>query len=563
MRMPGSGSIFQKIAAFVAIPMTIIVVVLSTYFPARHIATLKKNLVEEAEAYDAVIFQLERTLPTRQAAAELLQALTVDPELKAAVLYDARGNVIHAVGSPDPATRALATRATTRQLIQDPEHVTVVHPIVLPGGERGALAIELSTVQLRGLVREVFVTAIAVGGLALLLGVLAAWLMARSLAGRIRRIAEVASGVAGGDLRHELNEDASPDEIGQLTRAFGTMLGQLRGLISNIQTLAEREQRTLGDVNRTLEDKVDERTSALQAANEQLRREMIQRQEMEIGLRHAQKLESVGRLAAGVAHEINTPIQFVGNNITFFETSLRDLVHLCDRYRDILHEAGGPLGRADLDAAREAEATADLEFVRQNLDRAIASTQDGIGRVTRIVQSMKAFAHPDQGERSLADLNAALQSTLTVATHELKYVADVELQLGDLPLVPCLLGDLNQVFLNLLVNAAHAIGDVVKESGEKGLIRVTSAVTQGDQVVIAISDSGTGIPEDARLKIFDPFFTTKEVGRGTGQGLALARAVVDKHGGTLTFDTELGRGTTFYVRLPINPEHSPVGAGAT
>jgi signal transduction histidine kinase len=165
---------------------------------------------------------------------------------------------------------------------------------------------------------------------------------------------------------------------------------------------------------------------------------------------------------------------------------------------------------------------------------------------------MKAFAHPDRHERATADLNAALHDTLTVATNELKYVAAVETDFGKIPAVPCFVSDLNQVFLNLLVNAAHAIGDVVGTTGQLGVIRVRTYL-EGSVVVIAISDTGTGIPEAVRGRIFDPFFTTKEVGKGTGQGLALARAVVvDRHGGSLTFETEMGKGTTFLVRIPFD-----------
>jgi PAS domain S-box-containing protein len=273
---------------------------------------------------------------------------------------------------------------------------------------------------------------------------------------------------------------------------------------------------------------------------------------LEIELRHAQKLESVGRLAAGVAHEINTPIQFVGDNVTFLGSAVTDLLTLCRSYRYLCDKAmGGQLQPDDLAGLEYAEHTADLAYIRDNVPAAIAATQDGVSRVANIVRSMKAFAHPDRGERSLADINAALQSTLTVASNELKHVADVEVDLGPLPAISCFLSDLNQVFLNLLVNAAHAVADVVGDSGSRGVVRVRSFL-KDDQVVIAVSDTGTGIPAAIQARIFDPFFTTKEVGRGTGQGLALARAVVvDEHGGTLTFDTEPGRGTTFYVSLPI------------
>jgi PAS domain S-box-containing protein len=275
--------------------------------------------------------------------------------------------------------------------------------------------------------------------------------------------------------------------------------------------------------------------------------------QLEIELRHSQKLESVGRLAAGIAHEINTPIQFVGDNVSFLSGAFGQLIALCDIYRTACAKAAGaPLSAEDLEGLKREEELADLEYLRTNVVTSIASTLDGVGRVARIVKSMKAFAHPDRGERATADLNAALRDTLTVATNELKYVAKVETDFGKIPAVPCFVSDLNQVFLNLLVNAAHAIGDVVGQTGQCGVIRVRTYL-EGSVVVIAISDTGTGIPETVRGRIFDPFFTTKEIGKGTGQGLALARAmVVDQHGGSLTFETEMGKGTTFFVRIPFD-----------
>jgi PAS domain S-box-containing protein len=275
--------------------------------------------------------------------------------------------------------------------------------------------------------------------------------------------------------------------------------------------------------------------------------------QLEVELRHSQKLESIGQLAAGIAHEINTPIQFIGDNVNFLSGAFEQLIALCDSYRTACAKAASaPLSAEDLAGLKREEETADLEYIRTNVVTSIASTLDGVGRVARIVQSMKAFSHPDRGERATSDLNAALRDTLTVATNELKYVATVETDLGKIPAIPCFVSDLNQVFLNLLVNAAHAIGDVVGKTGQRGVIRVRTYL-EGSVVVIAISDTGTGIPEAVQGKVFDPFFTTKEVGKGTGQGLTLARAVVvDRHGGSLTFETAMGKGTTFFVRIPFD-----------
>ena len=289
--------------------------------------------------------------------------------------------------------------------------------------------------------------------------------------------------------------------------------------------------------------------------------DVTERNRLEVELRHSQKLESVGRLAAGIAHEINTPIQFVGDNVSFLSGAFEQLLALCDTYRSLCEKAtSAPLSQEDIARQRHAEEAADLEYIRQNVPTSIASTLDGVGRVARIVQSMKAFAHPDRGERSSADINTALHNTLTVATNELKYVAKVETEYGDIPAVSCFLSDLNQVFLNLLVNAAHAIADVVGKSGQRGTIKVRT-YQEESHVVVAISDTGTGIPPAARGKIFDPFFTTKGVGKGTGQGLALAHSVVvEQHGGKITFDTEMGKGTTFYVSIPATLPESGIAS---
>jgi len=277
------------------------------------------------------------------------------------------------------------------------------------------------------------------------------------------------------------------------------------------------------------------------------------RNRLEIKLRLAQKLESVGRLAAGIAHEINTPIQFVGDHTSFLATAFTSLLQLCDEYRKLCEKADREgLSHEDRDRLHARDLS--LAYVGKVVPEAIEATLEGVARVEHIVRAMKSFAHSGSGQRREADVNAALRSTLTVAANELKYVAVVTTELEPLPPVPCYLSDLNQVFLNLLVNAGHAIGDVMGESGKRGSVCVRS-YRERDHAVVAISDSGCGIPPDIQGKIFDPFFTTKEVGRGTGQGLAIARSVVvDQHGGSLSFETEVGKGTTFYVRLPLMVE---------
>jgi signal transduction histidine kinase len=287
----------------------------------------------------------------------------------------------------------------------------------------------------------------------------------------------------------------------------------------------------------------------------------------EVELADAQRLASVGTLAAGVAHEINTPVQFVTDSVHFVREAAADILSLVDRIEGLqrLVLAGASVSDAMEAAAAGAAAVeaVDLEYLRENMPKACNRALEGLERVATIVRSMKEFAHPAQKEMAPVDLNRAIQSTLIVAASEYKYVADVETALDELPQVVCHVNDINQVVLNIVVNAAHAIGDRVKGTGEKGTITVRTA-HDADRVVISIRDTGGGIPESVRARIFDPFFTTKEVGKGTGQGLAIAHAIVrDKHGGDLTFATEMGVGTTFFIGLPIAGKGQEAGRAAT
>jgi signal transduction histidine kinase/HAMP domain-containing protein len=266
----------------------------------------------------------------------------------------------------------------------------------------------------------------------------------------------------------------------------------------------------------------------------------------------AQKLESVGRLAAGVAHEINTPVQYVSDNIQFIRASMAQVYLVVLAYRDlcITIDSGGDVA-ASAQRAAKVEADNELDYLMKDAPLALEGAIEGLERIATIVRSMKEFAHPDQAEKCFADLNQAIQSTLVIAHNEYKYVAELTTQFGDLPPVQCYLGEINQVVLNLIINAAHAISDVVKGTGNLGKLSISTRLDAG-AVEISVADSGTGIPESVRDRIFDPFFTTKEVGKGTGQGLAIARSIiVKKHGGTLRFETAAGKGTTFFIRLPV------------
>lgn len=278
--------------------------------------------------------------------------------------------------------------------------------------------------------------------------------------------------------------------------------------------------------------------------------DITERHRLESELGQAQKLESVGRLAAGVAHEINTPTQFVGDNIRFLRDAFADLDRLIAVSKAIGDSADEAQRAAAVGALTDLRGSVDFEYLRSECPLAISQSLDGVDRVAKIVHAMKDFAHADQSEKAVVDVNRVISGAVTVCRNEWKYVAELHLQLDEsAPTVQGFAQDLGQVILNLVVNAAHAIAE--KTGGkEKGAISVCSRAS-ANAVEIEVTDSGSGIPEAIRPRVFEQFFTTKPVGKGTGQGLALAhRIIVQKHGGALTFDSRVGHGTTFRIVLP-------------
>lgn len=282
--------------------------------------------------------------------------------------------------------------------------------------------------------------------------------------------------------------------------------------------------------------------------------DITEKKALENQLYQAQKLESIGQLAAGVAHEINTPIQYVGDNTKFLQTAFEDIVVLLEKHEQLM--AALKSGAVTDEIIKDVETVAkerDMEYLLEEAPKAIEQSLAGVDRVAGIVRAMKEFSHPGAKEKTPTDINKAIKNTIIVAKNEWKYVAEMKTDFDDtLPLTPCLPGDFNQVILNLITNAAYTISEAADGADtDKGVIEIKTR-RNGDNVEIRVSDTGTGIPEDVRRKIFDPFFTTKDVGKGTGQGLAISRSVIaDKHGGTITFETEDGKGTTFIVRLPL------------
>jgi two-component system, NtrC family, sensor kinase len=281
--------------------------------------------------------------------------------------------------------------------------------------------------------------------------------------------------------------------------------------------------------------------------------DVSEQRRLELELNQARKLESVGRLAAGIAHEINTPIQFVSDNLHFMREAVSELMPVLRAHRAALACAGSGASFEDTLSRDPPEGRLDICDIEEQMPKALDRSVEGLERMATLVRALNEFSHPAQKTKEPADLNHALSSTLTIAHNQFKYVAELKTDFCDLPDVYCHVSELNQAFLNLIVNAAHAIEAVVEGTDRKGAIGVTTR-RDGDQVVITVSDTGVGIPEHVQANVFDPFFTTKEVGKGTGQGLAIARnVIVDKHGGSIGFVSEVGVGTTFTVRLPVAP----------
>ncbi len=288
-----------------------------------------------------------------------------------------------------------------------------------------------------------------------------------------------------------------------------------------------------------------------------VKREITEKLDLEAKFQQSQKLESIGRLAAGIAHEINTPIQYVSDNTVFLKRAFGLLINAMHGFEQLLEAAGRDTLTPE--ALREAERAARMtkvDFLLKQVPRAVEQSIEGLERVAHIVGAMKEFSHPNQGRMQPLDLAHAIETTVTVSRNEWKYVAEVETDFDpELPPVPCRRNEINQVLLNLIVNAAQAIAELT-DGGSAGKGRITIETRcEDDLAVIRIGDTGPGVPEQIRELIFEPFFTTKKVGKGTGQGLAIARhVVVEKHGGELLVESEPGSGSVFVIMLPLEQE---------
>ncbi len=377
---------------------------------------------------------------------------------------------------------------------------------------------------------------------AVLLALAAAWVVERSVVHPLRKLTEGTTRFADGALGARIAVD-SVDEFGALAAAFNSMAERIAASHRELEIWAD-----------TLELQVHDRTEALRRANVRLVKEGEQRAQMEEQLRLAQKLESVAQLAAGLAHELNTPIQFIGDNVRFLQGLVAKIGPIAECSARLANASRtGPDPQAAEELLRLLEA-ADLAFLLPESQSAVTQSIEGIDQVAKIVRAMKEFSRPPGAERkSLTDLRQSIESTVMVAANKWRSTARVSLELDDdVPFVECFPGEINQVLLNVIVNAADAIAESgAGKTAALGEIRI-SLSRVGDRAEIRVADTGVGIPEAIRDRVFDQFFSTKDVGKGAGQGLSVAHSVVvGRHGGTIHFESEVGKGTVFVIRLPF------------
>ena len=279
---------------------------------------------------------------------------------------------------------------------------------------------------------------------------------------------------------------------------------------------------------------------------------------MEQQLRQSQKLESIGQLAAGIAHEINTPTQFIGDNCNFVRDGVDDLVKLLEEYENLVKDAQNIESLSErCQQVQSLKEDIDLEFLVEEIPQALDQSLEGVNRVTKIVRAMKEFSHPGSVERAPVDINAAINMTFEVSRNEWKYVATTKASLDpNLPQVEGVAEELNQAFLNLIVNAAQAIEETIDQNGDNSVTGMIEVVTENhdEYIVIKVIDNGVGMSAEVKERAFDHFFTTKAVGKGTGQGLSLVYAIVERHQGSIDIESEEGKGTTFRIMLPVDTE---------
>lgn len=394
--------------------------------------------------------------------------------------------------------------------------------------------------------REIYTSLIVIcGGLVTLQCIL--FLMATVLLKPLETLNSAVSRIESRDLEARVKVESN-DECGLLAEAFNRMADNILQWHVEFEAQVYAQTEEIRALNTELEQRVENRTAALEASNRELEKAYIDLKSAQAHLLQRDKMASIGQLAAGVAHEINNPMGFIMSNLNTLKDYADSVGQFCIFLRNMVEKN---CGDEDLQALQEKIKKLDIEFIMGDIGPLISQSTEGADRVKRIVLDLKDFAREENNTFELTDLNACIRTAVNMVNNEIKYVADLDLRLGDIPKINCSRHQINQVLVNMLVNARHAIE-------KHGTITV---VTQkvGEQVVVSLTDTGCGMTEENRKRIFDPFFTTKKVGEGTGLGLSISYGIIKKHGGDITVESEPGAGTTFTVTLPINGMQEVMG----
>jgi two-component system NtrC family sensor kinase len=378
-----------------------------------------------------------------------------------------------------------------------------------------------------------------IAAIEMLLVALFSFFLGGYLTGQLKTLQEAAREISKGSLNVNVPVKGK-DEVAEVATAFNHMIENLK--LS--QQKRDEYELELTELNQTLEDRVEKRTLELTKLNGELTDVYVKIKTAQSQLLQSEKMASIGQLAAGVAHEINNPVGFIGSNLESLKGYVAIYQKLFSSYKAYVDCSDDELRQKLADEIRHFADSEDIDFVHDDIKTLVQESIDGTSRVRDIVQGLQNFSHADSPNRDLTDINQCIRFTLKVVNNQIKYNCEVHEELQEIPLVLCNTGQLNQILLNLIVNASHAIED-------KGLISITT-YCDSDFVIIEISDSGKGIPAENIPKLFDPFFTTKPVGEGTGLGLAIVYAIITDHNGLIDVESTEGVGTKFIIKLPVN-----------
>ncbi len=462
-----------------------------------------------------------------------------NPDLKYARVLGPQGQLFASGGDEQALQRTFKQDLQVEQ-VSDGIYDTFAN-ISEAGVNYGRVELGLDIAPILAIINEAQQRSAIIGLIEMALVALFSFILGSYLTGQLKELRRAAKGIARGDLNVNVPVKGR-DEIADVAKAFNSMAKNLR-IASDKRNQAERE---LQELNQSLEARVERRTAQLEARNKQLSAANAEIKAAQAQLLQSEKMASLGLLAAGVAHEINNPMSFVISNISTLERYQACYQWLLTHYRSLANEPDVEKRSALLEQINAKEQEFDMSFIEEDIDDLLKDTQEGSLRVKEIVKGLKEFSHVDQDNKQvLYDINQCIESTLKVVNSKLKYHCELKLDLQPVPKILIAVGEMNQVFLNILVNASQAVK-------EEGIIQVSSRLEDG-QIVIEVKDNGEGIKPDVLTKIFDPFFTTKSVGKGSGLGLSISYGIVEEHGGTIKVSSALGVGSCFRIELPVSP----------